>query len=660
MLAITGAANLVTGTYSAGKIVDIMSNFENLSASSLPFLLLGNLLMLSSNSAASAPADMAQALNKAYQQVLDTYLPGEKIVSVDAPVKHEPTSAEGVDSNQTTIRLFTTDKDLTSYVNLTEVYNAVRDGKLPTWEQVYCALLDVIDMVDLGVFGDSLAVARLESHIKERNITITEKVSTKTEENPVDGDAAPSGAKVTGRVTNSYEQTTELSGEGFESKTIESVEAQNVVEQSQSEKVVKSGATQEFNQGAETKEIITTVKQTESMRVQRMDAEGNMVEVASETQEQILEETHQSRTIGVNQNQYEEERSWWQAIIGSEVSTTTHTFVRQDDKVVVYQRGEDGQMHKVSENADSEVLVNESNTSKDWKSGLVSYVPVVGSVAEIGLKYGHGYSIGWDDWVYLGMDAASVAVMCIPGAQGAGLAMMAGRTVGKGVAQAAVKGVAKGAAKAAGKAVVKSTVKGTAKAALKPQNALKNFHSHPGKVFSPERIKAKALTKAHNPMKEDILKTMPELHKIGSSSEIRKFLRKELAGDKGIANRLYKNYEYLNKNGYLTKDNLKRMSAGKSPINPLNSADKLHLDHIVPKSTNPAMKADPANLRFMPGAENMARGNRLSRHDLKDIKEVLQRYPNEPLPDVLKDSIREVLETLPGWQQSPFWQQVIR
>ena len=148
MLAITGAANLVTGTYSAGKIVDILSKFENLSASSLPFLVLGNLLMLSSNSSAPAPSDMAKSLNKAYQQVLDTYLPGEKIVSVEAPVQHEPTSADGVDSNQTTIRLFTTDKDLTSYVNLTEVYNAVRDGKLPTWEQVYCALLDIIDMVD--------------------------------------------------------------------------------------------------------------------------------------------------------------------------------------------------------------------------------------------------------------------------------------------------------------------------------------------------------------------------------------------------------------------------------------------------------------------------------------------------------------------------------
>ena len=644
MLAITGAANLVTGTYSAGKIVDILSNFENLSASSLPFLVLGNLLMLSSNSSAPAPSDMAKSLNKAYQQVLDTYLPGEKIVSVEAPVQHEPTSADGVDSNQTTIRLFTTDKDLTSYVNLTEVYNAIRDGKLPTWEQVYCALLDVIDMVDLGVFGDSLTVARLDAHIKERNITITEKVSSKTDENPVSADAAQSGQKLTGRVTNTYEQTTELSGEGIENKTIESVEAKNVIEQYQSEKVVKSGATPEFNQGTETKEIITTVKQTDSLRVERMDAEGNMVEVAAETQEQILEETHQSRTIGVNQNRYEEERSWWQSITGSEVATTTHTYVRQDDKVVVYHRGEDGQLHKVSEKSDSEVLVNESNTTKDWESGLVSYVPVVGSLAEIGIKYGHGYSIGWDDWAYLGMDAASVALMLIPGTQGAGLTMMAGKT----------------AAQATGKAVVKAAVKGTAKAALKPKNAIKNFYAHPGKVFSPERIKAKALTKAHNPMKEDILKTMPELNKMGSSSEIRQFLRKELPNDKGIAKRLYKNYEYLNKNGYLTKDNLQRMSTGKSPINPLNTADKLHLDHIVPKSTNPAMKADPANLRFMPGSENMARGNRLSRHDLKDIKEVLNRYPNEPLPDKLKDDIGAVLETLPGWKQSPFWQQVIR
>lgn len=644
MVAISGTSALAYGLNAlaaADRVIEVAGNFEHISATALPYMVLGNLLK--NTAAPNAAVEMPQALSKVYQDMLDTYLPGEKLLSIESNEVHEPTAIDGGESRATTITLHTTDKDLTSYVNLEEVYQSVRDGKLPTGEQIYLALLDVVDMLDLGVLGDTITTVRLESHIKERTVTITETVSTRVEENPVQDESASVKGNLTGSVTKSYELTTALGGDGLETRNIERIEAQQVLEQRLREEKTSIGQTHEFNQGTETVSSVTTVTHHDSFRIERMDTAGQIQVVASDARSLVLEETHQSRSIGVNQTQHKSELKWWQHLVGAEQKIHTHTFVRQDDKVVVYRRGEDGQMHKVHEDSDSAVLVNEHNTTKGWESGLVSYVPFVGAISDIALKHGHGYSICWDDWLYLGMDAASVVLMVIPGTQGAGLTMMAGKT----------------AAQATGKAVVKAAVKGTAKAALKPKNAIKNFYAHPGKVFSPERIKAKALTKAHNPMKEDILKTMSGLHDIGSSSDIRKFLRKEFVHDKGIAKQLYKNYEYLKKHGYLTPKNLERMQRGKSPMSIAGDGGKLHLDHIVPKSSNPALKADPANLRFMPGTENMARGNRISRRDLKDIKDVLLRYPDEPLPERLHKDITNALKDFPQWANSEEWIQIL-
>lgn len=640
MVALSGASTLVSGLNAltaADRVIELASNFEHISASALPYMVLGNLLR--NTSAASAPGELPQAIAKAYQEMLDTYLPGEQLVSIDSNEVHEASAIEGGESRSTTITIYTTDKDLTSYVNLEDVYNSVREGKLPTKAQIYHALLDIIDMLDAGVFGDAITNARLEAHIKERTVTITETVSTKVEDNPDQDESVSANGKLTGRVTKSYELTTELGGEGLENRKIERVEAQQVHEQRTKEEKTTIDRTHEFNQGKETVSVVTTVTQHDSYRIERMDSGGQMQQVASDARSLVLEETHQTRSIGVNQTQHKSELKWWQYLSGAEREISTHTFVRQDDKIVVYRRGEDGQMHKVHEDSDSEVLVNERNTTKEWESGLVSYAPFVGSAADIALKYGHGYSIGWDDWLYLGMDAASVALLVIPGAQQAGVAMMVGKSTLK--------------------ASAKAVVKGAAKAALKPKAALKKFTSHPEKLFSPERIKAKSLTKAHNPMKEDVLRTMANLNDIGTSSDVRKFLRKSFTQDKGIADRLYRNYEYLKRNGCLTPENLERMRAGKSPFSVAGDGGKLHLDHIVPKSSNPALKADPANLRFMPGTDNMARGNRISRHDLKDIKEVLQRYPDEPLPARLRNDLENALKDFPQWANSEEWLQIL-
>lgn len=642
----------------ANCMVNVATNFEHMGGASLPFLLLSSLITYNP-AASSAPVTAKEALSDAYKGLVDKYLPGEKVVDVAAPVQHESTHEDGSKMRETKVKFRTSDKELTAHVNLEELYSTVRNGEIPTGQQMYLALLDIIDMLDLNLLGDSITTERLAVHIKEREITVTERLSRNVEKGNSALPTRGNGTVVLSRVTDTHVKHTTLSGEGLESRTLEYAKAENEYRQEQTLTVSQGEATAQFNKGTTTTAVITSDKQRQSLHVEQLSAEGKMEVVFSDSKEMVLSENHRISTVGVNENVHEKPQNWWQKLIGSEVETTTHVYVQQNDKQLVYVRAENGSMQLVDESSSQQVLRDETSIQKRWESGYVSYVPLVGAVTEVGLKAAHGYEITWQDWAFVGLDAASVALLVIPGGQGVGLSLLAGKTAETVATNVVAKATVKSVGKAVAKNTVRSVAKQAAKATLKPQNALDDFASDLSKVFSPERIESKALTKAHNPMREDVLKTMARLDEIGDSVQIRRFLRDSLPNDKAIAHRLYKNYEFLKKNGCLTPDNLLLMKAGKSPFLPGNPPSQLHLDHIVPKSLSPALKADPANLRFMDGVENMARGNRLGRHDLKDMKEVLERYPDIKLGPELQKAVREVLETTPGWKDSTFWQQAV-
>lgn len=643
-MSLTALSGIVSAVSAIDKGVTLATNFEHMTlGTALPFLVLQSFM----NQSYAAPgvldnSAMRQHLIDSYNNVIKEYLPDETVVEVNPAVQNTGTDAEGNAVNETTVKLKTTDKELTSYVNIAELYKTICEGNIPTGNQIYLALLDIIDMLDLGVLGDYVTNARIETHLRERTITVTEKVSQYIEKEPDDIEELKYGeTRITEQVTDTYEHTTTLGGEDLDTRTIQHVEAKNQLLNQQTVDHHKEKATPKFNKGTETIEVHNEVIRKESLKVERLDSDGNMREIQSNQNEVLLEESNHSTTIGTNQTVEESERTLWQKIIGTEVTTKVHTYVQSDEKFTVYRRAEDGTMKLEQEEATTEVLQNDTVSTTDWESGYITYVPFVGTGTDMIRKYRHGYKVTAADWAEFTFDGVSIGLLII--APPLGAKAVAGKV-----------GI-----KVATKALAKNVAKSAAKAVLKPKKALSNFFSHPGKVFSPERIAAKTLSKAHNPMKGDMLKVMAELHKIGSPAKIRHFLRKEFAHDPAIGRRLYKNYEYLRKNKCLTPDNLKRMADGKSPIIPGNPPEKLHLDHIAPKSTNPMMKADPVNLRFLKASENMARGNKLSRHDLTDLKEVLERYPNEPLTSAMHNGIAEVLQTTPGWQNSPFWLEVL-
>lgn len=568
-LATTG--QLVAAAKTAESAAFTALNFEQFSDSALPYLIFSSLV---AKTVASIPqaehwaakpfvyGGQTHSADYSVQQKqinpLETHLPNEKVWSVDSPQSYTTTSEDGNTIEKvTSIDFKTIDKDISSFVNLNKLVDTIKAGTLPTTQQFCLALLDIVDFIDFGIFGEGINRCRLEPFVQDRKITVKETVSTKTDSNVV---SINKDVQQIGKQTVTNKQEIELSGHNLESRTIG-------------------------------REEYSTVQTRYS-------------------------ETKQS------------EQSIWERWLGGEVSSTHRIYDVIETTHKVDKAGADGVLKNITNDTVTRNEEIHKITSKDWKQGYVTYVPLAGTMVDIGRKYQLNVKVTSGDWIMLAIDTACVALMFVPMGQGAAV----GRT---GVAVSKV-------ATAQGR-------KSLAKAALNPKGAaakLRDYYSNPRAVFSPENIAAKTKNVAHNPMKGDMLKTLAQLSKLDKQGvNIRSTLRTAFAdmGAEGklIADTLTRNLRYLKQNGWLTPENVSRMSQGLNPWGSLKNLVakpfRLDVDHIIPKSLAPELKAHPGNLVFLPQIDNILKSNNILRHVVQHVERFKEAIPHwKPATELLE------------------------
>ena len=445
--------------------------------------------------------------------LMDTHLPNERVWNIGKPNVYTTQSEDGsMHETITRIDFRTIDKNISSFVNVNKLIDTIKQGEIPSFQQIQLAILDIVDMIDLGIMGDSISKVRLEPHVKNRSITVTETVSTVTEDKQLE---VSKNLQQIGKTVETNTQAISLEGDNL----------------------------------------------------------GNRIlsrETYSETTTKFSEIT-------------ESPQSNFEKCLGGELETTHRVFVKTDTSHTLEQADSGGELKTIKTDADTRTEDIHKVTGKEWKEGHITYIPLVGAATDIARKYQAGVKVTVGDWVTLGIDTACIALMFVPGGQVAAAGRVSGATASK-IAATQVR-------------------RGLAKAALKPKSAataLKKVYSNPRSVFSPERIAAKAKTVAHNPMKGDMLKTLAELAKGKlQGAQLKTWLRKQFAdmGAEGklIADSLSKNLRYLKQNGWLTPENINRMSQGLNPMGWLKEAPgklfRLDVDHIIPKSLEEALKA---------------------------------------------------------------------
>lgn len=352
----------------------------------------------------------------------------------------------------------------------------------------------------------------------------------------------------------------------------------------------------------------TAVDKTKNTVMVEVLLDGNKVDVMTQTQE--------STTTRVTL-QSSDKLSWKEKILGgkveSDVKQTTNTEISLSQQRY---NPETKQMEAVGEKQTStDSSVAHSKGDAEWKSGYFSYVPVVGSGTDLVRKHGAGFTLTAGDYISFGFDIATTAITFGAGA-------MAGKMAGKSAVLAGTKYVAKNAAY---RLAPQTPILATRAAKLLGSN-----YQHLGKVFSPERIASKALTVAHNPMKASFLKSLLKLQALEKQGiSVKNYLKTEFAaqGKMGAlrAHNLEAQFRYAKKIGLLTPENQHLMMQGKNPIDMLGR--RMDIDHIIPKSLAPELKAEPANLRFLPQLENIVRSNQLDSHAMARIRDFQKAMP---------------------------------
>lgn len=577
--ALIAAEKLATAVAGANVMKDVALHFENMSDTALPYLVLSSILktriaqeshsstgMEGIRTGASLTAGRGEstimtspATGTALQDMPTQHLPNENLWSCDSPQTYTRTSIDGTTTEKTiSLQFRTIDKDISSFVNVHTLMDTLAEGHVPTMEQVYLAVLDIVDALDLGILGTELSATRLEPHVKDRKLTVKETVTHKA-----DFTAIPlkDNLKQIGKKEDSFTQTVTLEGEGLGVKTL-------------------------------------------------------LQEEAKQVQTQYHEIT-------------ESERTRKDRLFGGEVETTQRAYVKTEASHTRLELDADGNMREVFANKDARVDDIFKLSDKEWRNGYVSYVPLVGAGVNIIRKYQLGVQVQTGDWVRLAVDAVSVTVLVAPFIKAAKASLHAA-SVTKNVATTQAKN-------------------SLSKAALNPKNAvkeLKKFYANPRAVFSPERIAAKTKVVAHNPMKSDMLKSLAELSKLDKQGvNIRQFLRQEFAdmGKEGklIADSLTRNLRYLKQNGWLTPENISRMGKGLNPQgwlkDAVNKPFRLDVDHIIPKSLAPELKAHPGNLRFLPQIDNIMKSNNVLRHVVQHVNKFKEVFPTwKPSPGLLE------------------------
>lgn len=337
--------------------------------------------------------------------------------------------------------------------------------------------------------------------------------------------------------------------------------------------------------------------------------DGNKVDVMTQTRE--------STTTRVTL-QSSDKPSWKEKIFGGKVESDVKQTTNTETSISLQRYNpETKQMEAVGETqttTDSSVAHSKGDAA--WKSGYFSYVPVIGSGTDLVRKHGAGFTLTAGDYLSFGIDVATTAVTF-------GMGAAAGKMMGKSAVLAGTKYVAKNAAH---KLVPQAPILATRAAKLLSTN-----YQHLGKVFSPERIAAKALTVAHNPMKASFLKSLLKLQSLEKQGvSVKNYLKTEFAaqGKMGAlrAHNLEAQFRYAKKIGLLTPENQRLMMQGKNPIDKLGR--RMDIDHIIPKSLAPELKAEPANLRFLPQLENIVRSNQLDSHAMARIRDFQKAMPD--------------------------------
>lgn len=583
---VAAAGQVLAVASQAKNVVDVALNFERFSDTSLPQMVLFGLLksaganpeqlmtladkIKGAEAAASDKKDGVAARPEGSSSLLEKHLPDEEVWSVDDVQVTKKAEPDGSSSEKvTTLKFRTIEKDISSFVNLIQVIDTIKEGRMPSGQQIALALLDVVDMLDLGVFGPELRRTRLEPHVKERQITVTKTVSVAKD---VNQKKVNEELTLVHKRTETYQQEVTLSGEGLTEKTL-----------------AKEEVRQEVSQYHERKES---------------------------------------------------ELSDSEKVLGSQVEVTERDYAIIDTEHKRFELNAAGEMETVFNEKNSVTDELSRLVTKEWRSGYISWVPLLGSGTEIVRKYQYGAKVTVGDWVTLGVDALSVAMIFIPGAQGGAAALMGGARV-----------------------ATTQVRRGLAKAALNPgkaASALRTRYASPRQVFSPERIAAKARTVAHNPMKESMLKTLSQLPRIEQSGmSVKTFLRKEFAdmGAEGrlIADTLTSNFRYLKQNGWLTPENIARMEKGLNPVGHIKDAItgaiketfRVDVDHIIPKSLEVALKGHPGNLLFLPQIENILKSNNMLRHVVQHVERFLQVKPDWRPSAELIQKLREFMEAHP-------------
>lgn len=396
-------------------------------------------------------------------------------------------------------------------------------------------------------------------------------------------------------------------------------------------KETEVGKDVEEDKSTETKNITETTAVDKSKNTVMVEVllDGNKVDVMMQTQENITTRV----TI-----QSSDKLGWKEKIFGGKVESDV-TQTTKTETTLSQQRynPETKQMEAVGEKkTTTDISLVHLKNKAVWKSGYFSYVPVVGSGTDLYRKHGAGFTLTMGDYLSFGIDVATTAVTF-----GAGAA--AGKAIGKSAVFAGTKYVAQNAA-------YKLAPQTTA-FAVRSAELLGSRYQHLGKVFSPERIATKAVSVAHNPMKSSFLKSLLKLESLEKQGvNVKNYLKSEFAtqGKMGElrAWNLEAQYRFAKKIGLLTPENQQRMLLGKNPIDKLGR--RMDIDHIIPKSLAPELKAEPANLRFLSQKENIVRSNQLDTHALnriRDFREAMPEWhPSEPLINVWPDPFN-----LPPW-----------
>ena len=462
-------------------------------------------------------------------------------------------------ANTQTMDLTTVDKRYLGFGHCEDVFNALKRNEIPSARAVYLAILDIADAMDLGLFGDRIQAARIQDNIVHHKVSVTEKAEETVSEE-----------------------------KGKEQKL--DTDGKKVMEQDE-----------------------VTHHHTEMTTEVKVD-DKKIAEVKSST------DTDEHLKIRTERN----ERSWGEAIFGNDeqVTTTTTASVEGKTRIIGTAEGADGKLESIvlDEQSISETGPSVSNTAKEWRSGLISYVPL-GSVADAVGKLNAGYKLTWGDALMIGIDTVGTA--CTLGV---------GSSLIKAGGAAAVKAGGTAVAKAGSKAGAQITAKAATRLAPAKLSAAEATTKHRMRKLVSENIRGAELV-AHNPNKPNIWKSLADCFKIEKAGgDVKSFIksctpvRNKLASMN--AHGMKSMYDDAKLFGLTTPKNLKLMKQGLAPK--FMDGTVAHLDHIVQVKHAPELKTIPANLRISKPIENLTRNASIDEHCINKVVLLQKNIAWEP------------------------------